>query len=88
MLLAIELDLFVIDTIILPKAKVLVVMSNTKISTNVEIDIDVKTNTNAKIDINAKIDTNAKISIDKPIFDPPHTHGKISIDIMLVRIKV
>ncbi len=82
MLLAIELDLFVIDTIILPKAKVLVVMSNTNISTNVKIDIDVKTNTNAKID------TNAKISIDKPIFDPPHTHGKISINITLVWIKV
>jgi len=87
-LLAIEPDLFVINTIILPKAKVLAVMSDTKISTNVEIDIDVKTNTNAKIDTYAKIDTNAKISIDKPDFDPPHTHGKISIDITLVRIKV
>ncbi len=73
MLLMVELDLFAIDTIILPKLKVLRMMSNTKIDIDIKIDIDVeihidaKTNINAKVNTNAKICTNAKIDNDAKI---------------------
>jgi hypothetical protein len=43
-LLVAELDLFVIDTITLPKPKVFIVMYNAKTNTHAKIDNDVKTN--------------------------------------------
>ncbi len=50
--------------------------------------VNAKISTNPKNDIDTKININKKIGIDKPIFDFPHTLGKISIDIMPTRIKV
>jgi len=62
-----------------------------KTDTNAKIDNDAKTNIDATIHNDAKTNTNAtisidmKISIDKPIFDFPHTPSKISVDTTLVR---
>jgi hypothetical protein len=100
MLLAVESDLFAIDTIILPELEVLVMMSNTKIGTDVEIstnaktdidakiNIDAKTCNDAKIDIDTKIGTNMKISTNKLIFDSPHALGEILVDTTPTWIKV
>jgi hypothetical protein len=53
-LLVVEPNLFVIDTIILPELEALAMMSDTK------INIDTKTSTNVEISTNAKIGNNAK----------------------------
>ncbi len=83
MLLAIELNLFTIDTIILIELEILVV-----VAANVKTGTDAKTDTSAKINIDTKTNTNMKIGTDELISDFPHTPGKISINIMPTWIKV
>jgi len=83
MLLVVELDLFIINTITLLELEILAMMIvDAKISTNVEID------TNPKIGANTKIDIDMKINIDEAIFGFPHTLGEIMVDITLAQIKM
>jgi hypothetical protein len=72
-----KLYLFTINTIILPKSKILAM-----VATNAKIGIDAKFDTNAKINTNTKTNTNMKISINKLIFYFPHTLREFLIDIM------
>ncbi len=53
MLLAVEPDLFVINTIILPEPEILVAMA-----TDTKIDTSAKTNNDAKIDTDTKTNIN------------------------------
>jgi hypothetical protein len=78
-LLAAELDLFVIDTITLPKPKVFIVMCSEKTNTHAKIDIDAKNGTNAKININEKTGIDAKIGIDVEI----DMNTRIDIDLKI-----
>ncbi len=78
-----KLYLFTINTIILPKSKILAM-----VATNAKIGIDAKFDTNAKINTNTKTNTNMKISINKLIFYFPHTLREFLIDIMPAWIKM
>ncbi len=79
MLLAAKLDLFVIDTITLPKPEVFVLMFSAKTNTHANIDNDVKIDINAKINTNEKISIDTKIGIDVEIL----MNTKIDIDLKI-----
>lgn len=88
-LLVVELDLFTISTITLPKLEILATMMiDAKIDIVVKISTNAKIGTNPKIGTHTKISINMKISIDKLIFYFPHTLGEILIDIMPTKIKL
>ncbi len=88
-LLVVELDLFTIGTIILPKLEILAIMTiDAKIGIVVKISTNAKIGANPKISTNTKISTNMKINIDKLIFYFPHTLGEILINTMPTEIKV
>ncbi len=95
MLLVVELNLFIIGIISLPKLEVFAITSvDGKIDTNPKINIDAKIGINVEIDMDPKIDTNIKtdtkmkIGTDEPIFDFPHAPREISVDTTLTWIKV
>ncbi len=81
-ILVTELNLFAIGTITLPEPKIFTkVVVDAKTNRHAKIGIDAKTNINAKIGINTNID------IDEPIFDFPHTQGKILVNTMPIQIQ-
>ncbi len=75
-LLAIKLNLFAIDTITLPKLKILVV-----------VVADGKIIIDTKIGTNTKIGTSIKIDIKNLIFDFPHTLRNFLVDTLASKCK-